>query len=128
MFLGILILSNLAGDVCFRLGLRQPANFLLELRAVYVKAMLTPWVGFGLAFYLTCMLSQSLLLSWADLSYVLPMTSFGYALAALAGRLLLDELVSPARWLGVFFITLGVLLVSLTPSRSTLAQKRITPS
>jgi len=40
------------------------------------------------------------LLSWADLSYVLPVTSVGYVLAALAGRLFLSEQVSPARWAG----------------------------
>jgi hypothetical protein len=122
LFLGIVIFSNLAGDVCFRLGLRQAGHLLLELRGVYVEAILTPWIGFGLIFYLTWLLSQTLLFSWADLSYVLPMTSFGYALAALAGRLLLDELISPSRWLGVFFITLGILLVSLTPARSTLGK------
>jgi uncharacterized membrane protein len=80
---------------------------------------MTPWVGFGIASYLACTLAQMTLLSWADLSYVLPITSIGYALAALAGRLLLEEVIPPTRWIGLTFITFGVFLVSLTHPRNT---------
>ena len=47
------------------------------------------------------LLSHMALLSWADLSYVLPVTSIAYVLVALVGRFLLHEQVSPARWVGV---------------------------
>ena len=40
------------------------------------------------------------LLSWADLSYVLPVTSVGYVLVALAGRSLLHETDHCRRWAG----------------------------
>ena len=38
------------------------------------------------------------LLSWADLSYVLPRDSLGYVASALIGRLFLNEQITPARW------------------------------
>jgi drug/metabolite transporter (DMT)-like permease len=47
-------------------------------------------------------------LSWADLTYVLPATSFGYVLLALVARFVLHEHVSPLRWLGIALITGGV--------------------
>ncbi len=60
------------------------------------------------------MLSHMALVSWADLSYVLPVTSLGYALVALSGKVFLHEHVSLARWAGVFLIIGGVVLVGQT--------------
>jgi uncharacterized membrane protein len=61
------------------------------------------------------MLSNMALLSWADLSYVLPVTAIGYVLVAFAGIVFLGERVSTARWAGIVLITVGVALVGRTP-------------
>jgi uncharacterized membrane protein len=60
------------------------------------------------------LLSHMALLSWADLSYVLPVTSIGYVMTALAGRLFLHEDISRWRWAGIGLIVLGVMLVART--------------
>ena len=57
-------------------------------------------------------------LSWADLSFVLPVTSFGYAMNACAWRLL-GEHVSITRWVGTLIICVGVATVSRTEQRTT---------
>jgi len=85
----------------------------------YIHALFNPWVAVGVSLLLLWMLSQMALLSWADLSYVLPVTSIGYVLAALAGRVFLDELISPARWTGVMLIMTGVALVGRTAHSTT---------
>jgi uncharacterized membrane protein len=59
------------------------------------------------------------LLSWADLSYVLPVTALGYVLTVLAGRVLLTEQVTGKRWAGTLLIVAGVFLVGRTPVRTT---------
>ena len=51
-------------------------------------------------------------LSWADLSFVLPATAFGYVLNVAAGHYFLNESVSTVRWAGSVIITLGVVFVS----------------
>jgi drug/metabolite transporter (DMT)-like permease len=51
-------------------------------------------------------------LSWADLSYVVPVTAVGYVLVALVGRWLLNEQISARRWTGIGLIVAGVSLVS----------------
>ena len=58
-------------------------------------------------------------LSWADLTYVLPATAFGYVLTALLASLLLHENVTLAHWLGIALITAGVGFVATGPSLTT---------
>jgi drug/metabolite transporter (DMT)-like permease len=62
------------------------------------------------------------LLSWADLSYVLPVTSIGYVIVALIGRVFLNESISTTRWAGIVLIMAGVALVSGGTSPSTVTQ------
>ena len=54
----------------------------------YIPAIFTPWVALGISLLIVWLLSRMALLSWADLSYVLPVTSLGYVASALLGALL----------------------------------------
>jgi drug/metabolite transporter (DMT)-like permease len=58
-------------------------------------------------------------LSWADLSFVLPVTSFGYAATALMSWRYLGEPVSITRWIGTMIICFGVAVVSRTDQKTT---------
>jgi drug/metabolite transporter (DMT)-like permease len=53
------------------------------------------------------------------LSYVLPVTAFGYVVSAFMGRFFLNEYVSPARWLGALLIAVGIGLVARTAPHTT---------
>jgi drug/metabolite transporter (DMT)-like permease len=88
--------------------------------AGYIQVLFNPWVAAGVGLLLLWMLSQMLLLSWADLSFVLPVTAIGYVLTAIAGRVFLGEQISPARWAGVLLIMAGVALVGRTAHNTTL--------
>lgn len=81
----------------------------------YIRALLEPYVALGVILLIVWMLSNMALLSWADLSYVLPVTAIGYVLVALAGVLFLSEHISAQRWGGIALITIGVALVERTP-------------
>jgi uncharacterized membrane protein len=85
----------------------------------YILPIFDPFVAIGVTLLLVWLLSQMALLSWADLSYVLPVTSIGYVLAALAGYLFLHERISTARWSGVALIMMGVLMVGRTAHSTT---------
>jgi bacterial/archaeal transporter family protein len=58
-------------------------------------------------------------LSWADLSFVLPVTSFGYAMNAFMSWRLLGEHVSLTRWIGTIIICVGVATVSAGAEQRT---------
>lgn len=109
----VVVLSNVLGNFALSFGLRVAAP-----QAAYpvhfLKAFLNPWVVAGVALLIVWMLSRMAFLSWADLSYVLPVTSAGYVLTAFIGKLLLAEQVGPARWAGTLLIVAGVGLVSAT--------------
>ncbi len=53
--------------------------------------------------------------TWADLSYVLPMTASAYAFTAILGKFFLGEQISAERWAGIALISFGVVLVAETP-------------
>ena len=85
----------------------------------YIHALLNPLVAIGVALLVVWLISQLSLLSRVDLSYLLPVTSVSYVLTALAGKFILHEPVSTARWVGIGLIVLGVTLVSRTVPRTT---------
>ncbi len=54
------------------------------------------------------------ILSYADLTFVLPFTALTYVLNAMLAPAMLNETVSPTRWAGVLLIAAGVALVGLS--------------
>jgi uncharacterized membrane protein len=104
----VVVFSNLFGNFFMKRGM--PAELASPLD--YLTVLFRPYVALGVALLVLWMLSRMALLSWADLSYVLPVTSIGYVLIALAGRFLLHEQISARRWAGIALIVAGVSLVS----------------
>jgi uncharacterized membrane protein len=47
-------------------------------------------------------------LSWADLSYIMPATTFGYVLTAFLAHFMLGEAIPLTRWIGILMISVGV--------------------
>src|SRR4051794_36721182 len=104
----IVVLSNAFGNFFMKRGM--PAQLTTPLE--YITVLFRPWVTLGVLLLILWTLSRMALLSWADLSYVLPVTSIGYVLVALVGRIFLAEQISPRRWAGIALIMAGVALVS----------------
>jgi drug/metabolite transporter (DMT)-like permease len=119
LFTFLVILSSLCGNFSLSWGMRQVGRLETFAPLAYVRAVFNPWVALGISLLILWLFSQMALLSWADLSYVLPVTSIGYVLAALAGKLFLHEEITRWRWAGILLIVAGVALVARTaPHRS----------
>ena len=58
-------------------------------------------------------------LSWADLSFVLPLTAVSYLFAALLAKFILKEDVSWVRWVGTIVIMVGITVVALDGGQRT---------
>ena len=85
----------------------------------FARTFTSGTVWLGIALLLAFFIAYTLVLSWADFSFVQPASSFAYAIVALLGHFLLGEVVSSTRWIGIAIICLGVLIVGHTPPRTT---------
>ena len=110
IFAAVVILTNAIGNFCIAWGMKhlasEPASVLDFLRVLF-----TPWVASGIALLICWLLSRMMFLSFADLSYMLPITAFGYVVNALFGLAFLGEQISARRWGGTLLIVAGTLLV-----------------
>jgi drug/metabolite transporter (DMT)-like permease len=84
------------------------------LGGMLARAMSSPWLLLGVTLQAAFFVLYLTLLSRANVSQVLPMTALDYVVVAFLAQLLLAEAVTPARWLGIGFIVVGVFLVSRT--------------
>jgi uncharacterized membrane protein len=119
LFTALVILSSVSGNFSLSWGMREVGRLISASPMAYVRAVFNPWVALGISLLLVWLFAQMALLSWADLSYVLPVTSIGYVLSALAGKIFMHERISGWRSAGILLIVAGVLLVARTaPHRS----------
>jgi drug/metabolite transporter (DMT)-like permease len=124
----IAIVAQAAGDVCLTKGMKAIASpatssgeslaSLSQVVHIALQAMQSPMVWVGTLMLIVFFVLFSAALSWADLSFVLPATAFGYVLNVAAGYYFLGETVTNRRWAGALIITLGVLFVSRSGDRT----------
>lgn len=113
LFSLIVVLTNVLGNFALTWGMKRvgdPGVSPLQ----YIKDIFNPWVTLGIVLLILWMLSRMTLLSWADLSYVLPITSAGYIIQAFIGKFFFNEQISAARWSGTLLIVFGIVLVGIT--------------
>jgi drug/metabolite transporter (DMT)-like permease len=113
LFAVLTIASNVAGNSALTKGMHQ-LGAIGNTPLALIAALFHPWVALGVVLLIVWTLTHMALLSWADLSYVMPITAIGYIVTAFAARVFLGEDVSLARWIGILLVTAGVILVGRT--------------
>jgi len=123
------IVAQAFGDVCLTKGMKAITSLetggagfsemLPQVWHIALQAIQSPMVWVGTLLLIVFFVLFSAALSWADLSFVLPATAFGYVLNVAAGNYFLGESVSNRRWAGAVVITLGVLFVSRSGQRTS---------
>ena len=119
IFLALVILSQPVGNLALTVGMKHRA---LSTPLAYIEAIFTPYVALGIGLLIVWLLSRMALLSWADLSYVLPLTAVGYIVTAIIGRFILIEQISWMRWSGTLLIVAGTSLVGMTGTRTSVEE------
>ena len=123
------MIAQAFGDVFLTKGMKAIATLeasgggfsesVSQVLHIALQALQSPMVWVGTLLLLVFFGLFSAALSWADLSFVLPATAFGYVLNVAAGHYFLNEVVSNRRWAGAGIITLGVLFVSRSGKRTS---------
>lgn len=96
-------------------GIQSPSDGIHFL----LRTFTSPTVWTGILLLVAFFAAYTLVLSWADFSFVQPASSLAYAIVALLGHYFLGEFVSTTRWIGIVIICTGVLIVGTTPPRTT---------
>ena len=116
LILGLVSLCAPLGDTCLSRGMTGLPNITLTHPFTLIAAVFTPWIALGIVLLIGFFASYLTALSWADLTFVLPATAFGYVFVALFARFFLHESISLERWAGIVLITVGVGFVANGPS------------
>ena len=119
IFTAIVVLTNVLGNSFLSRGMQSVGELLSLSPLPYIRALFNPWVAVGVSLLIVWLLSHMALLSWADLSYVLPVTSIGYVFTAFLGKYFFAEQITWQRWLGTLAIMVGMILVGLTTPNTT---------
>jgi uncharacterized membrane protein len=115
----LITLLKPVSNLSLAFGAKQFPEALAFNPILYLRAVLDPFVALGIAMQILWLLTRMSLLSVVDLSFILPVTSAGYVISTLLGRLVLHEPVSAARWAGAVLISLGAALVASTEETTT---------
>ena len=112
------MLTASVGDTLLSRGMSQVGAVDLHHLGLLIHALLNPYVIAGILLLIGFFASYMTALSWADLTFVMPATAFGYVVVALLSRLWLHENLSLYRWAGILLIVCAVGFVANGPSRT----------
>jgi hypothetical protein len=119
----LVVIFSPVGNVLLGKGMKDVGTlpFATPADAVHsaLKIFSSPYIWLGIGSLIGFFVAYTLVLSWADYSFVQPAAAVAYGVTAVLGHFVLHEPVTPMRWAGVFVICLGVFVVGRTPPRTT---------
>lgn len=115
LFIVIVVVAGQLGDMSLSLAMKTVGEVKrftpLNLLRFLGKAFRIKWMWIGIGMMAVAFFSLLALLSWANVSLVVPATAASYAVGALGAQFLLGEHVNRSRWIGVIIVCVGVALV-----------------
>ena len=117
LMIALVVLGGSLGDVFVTKGMKQVGEIAtLNARAllrVAGRILTNRWFLVGLFFMAVSFFSFLAVLSWADLSLVLPATSVSFVITTIGAKIFLKERISLNRWVGIVLVCIGVALILL---------------
>ncbi len=111
-----IMLTASVGDTLLSRGMSQIGPVHVDHLGLLWHALFNPFVASGIVLLIGFFASYMTALSWADLTFVMPATAFGYVVVALLSRFWLHEHLSLYRWAGILLIVCAVGFVAGGPS------------
>jgi uncharacterized membrane protein len=116
VWVAVVVLSSTAGDVFSAKGMSERGeieDFRPRGIARVIRYIAThPTVLVGIATNAISFLAFLALLSLAPLSFAVPATALSYIIKTLLAEFYLREAVNRSRWIGVFLVATGIVLIS----------------
>ena len=112
IMIAIIVFCTSAANVLIARGMKQVSNTRAKSpavkRALSNANYLISIALMGLSFF-----AFLAILSWDDVSLVIPATSLEYVLSTIGAKYILKERISPLRWTGICLVCIGVALILL---------------
>jgi drug/metabolite transporter (DMT)-like permease len=112
------MLTASIGDTFLSHGMSQVGQVDMQHLGLLLHALTNVWVIAGIVLLIGFFASYMTALSWADLTFVMPATAFGYVVVALLSHFWLHEHLSLSRCAGIVMIVCAVGFVANGPSRT----------
>ena len=117
LMIALVVLGSSVGDVFITKGMKEIGEIstlrLNELLPIARRVITNKHFLTGIFFMAVSFFSFLAVLSWADLSFVLPATSLSFVITTVGAKMFLRERISPIRWAGILLVCVGVALISL---------------
>jgi uncharacterized membrane protein len=115
--LSIIILASSLGDVLIAKGMKRVGEIatlrLRELAVIGTRIVSNAAFLLGLLCLAISFGAFLAVLSWADLSFIVPATSLSFVVSTLGAKWFLHERINRLRWIGTLLVCVGVALLSL---------------
>jgi ceramide glucosyltransferase len=111
-----LILGSSLGEILSARGMQQIGDISFRPRPLlnaFGRMLRNGYLIAGVGCLAVSFFSFIGLLSYADLSYVVPLTAIGYITNTIGARFFLKETISKERWMGTLMVAIGVSVISL---------------
>ena len=111
----VIVLTNAAGDVLITRGMKEVGDVsaagVRQALAMARQALCNRHFLMGFVCLAASFFAFLAVLSWADLSVVVPATSIVYVVTVIGAKYFLNEEIDRLRWAGTLLVCLGVALV-----------------
>ena len=110
-----IVVAGTGGELCLSRAMKsigeihdfRPASLLRFVG----QATRLPWLWAGVSLMALGFFSLLAILSFLEVSFVVPVSALSYAAGAFGAKLFLGERITRHRWVGIAVVTLGVTLV-----------------
>jgi drug/metabolite transporter (DMT)-like permease len=110
-----IVLAGTGGELCVSRamkGIGEVHDFRPKALLRFVgQALCMPWMWLGVAMMALGFFSLLAILSFREVSFVVPVSALSYAAGAFGAKAFLGERISRKRWLGIAVVCVGVTIV-----------------
>lgn len=117
LFIALIVLAGQFGELSLSQAMKTVGEVKdfspLSLLRVLGRAFQIKWMWIGIGLMAVAFFSLLAVLSWANVSLVVPATASSYFVGAMGAQFLLGEHINRERWTGVIIVCIGVALVCI---------------
>jgi len=118
IFFFFIVVSGTGGELCVSRAMKsigEVHDFRPRALVQFVlRAMRLPWMWMGIFMMALGFFALLAILSFREVSFVVPVSALSYVVGAVGAKLFLGERITRNRWLGIAIVAIGVTLVCLS--------------